>query len=554
MGAPASSYRRAGIARGPAWSDGLARRHSTVLRIVSARCRMQRMGRIEDSRPRSLLEVWISGKKMLYRSLRAKITLAYLLVGGMFVGLAGIAYSELRAIEAVIATSKAVADFFDATREVRNQEKNLLIYRRAADSAEVGNRFDHALALIDLHRDRFVSLVSEVEIERLREGLDRYRKTLDRYWQRLRRTGIYPIELEEPLHLVRLLVQDESERLARTADAALGEAVARHRRNLVASIAGVTLLLVAAGQLLSRRVVKPLRKMEEEMDALGRGQIKALSLRSSDQEIASLTTAFNRVISELETRQVEAARVERLATLGTMLSGMAHEINNPLSNISTSTQILLEEFGHADPEFQRQMLTQIDAETDRAKAIVRSLLDFAHERAARRERVVLADVVDDTLRFYRGQIPDGIDLVVDVPGELALNADRQRLQQVLLNLIKNAVEASDSRGEVAIRARRYPPPPGRSARRFRGAEAVTEGVDIEVADRGVGIAPATLARIFDPFFTTKEVGEGTGLGLFVSHEIVTELGGAIEAESEPGEGSVFHLRLPSGDATVRKEE
>lgn len=491
---------------------------------------------------------------MLYRSLRAKITLAYLLVGGMFVGLAGIAYSELRAIEAVIATSKAVADFFDATREVRNQEKNLLIYRRAADSAEVGNRFDHALALIDLHRDRFVSLVSEVEIERLREGLDRYRKTLDRYWQRLRRTGIYPIELEEPLHLVRLLVQDESERLARTADAALGEAVARHRRNLVASIAGVTLLLVAAGQLLSRRVVKPLRKMEEEMDALGRGQIKALSLRSSDQEIASLTTAFNRVISELETRQVEAARVERLATLGTMLSGMAHEINNPLSNISTSTQILLEEFGHADPEFQRQMLTQIDAETDRAKAIVRSLLDFAHERAARRERVVLADVVDDTLRFYRGQIPDGIDLVVDVPGELALNADRQRLQQVLLNLIKNAVEASDSRGEVAIRARRYPPPPGRSARRFRGAEAVTEGVDIEVADRGVGIAPATLARIFDPFFTTKEVGEGTGLGLFVSHEIVTELGGAIEAESEPGEGSVFHLRLPSGDATVRKEE
>ncbi len=485
---------------------------------------------------------------MYFRSLRAKITLAYYLVGVVFLGLASFAYVELKAIEEVIASTKAVTDFFDAAREMQNQEKNLLLYRRPGDFTEVENRYKHALLLLDLHRARFALVLSVARVDVLREGLMRYRETLGHYWQRLRRSGEHPADLATPLHAARLVVQEESELLARTADRKLASAIASLRRNLIGSIAVVTVLLVVTGQLLSRRVVKPLRDMEGEMDAVAKGQVKKLELRSTDKEIASLTAAFNQVLSELAIRQEEAARVEKLATLGTMLSGMAHEINNPLSNISTSIQILLEEFGQSDPDFQHQLLQQVDQETVRARAIVRSLLDFAHDRAARRERIFLADVVDDTLRLYGSQIPAGVTLEVDVAADLSLYADRRQLQQVLLNLVKNAVEASGEQGMVEIRARAYPPPNGTRAHRFRVACEPPKGVDIAVCDRGAGISPEALARVFDPFFTTKDVGEGTGLGLFVVHEIAVEHGGAVEARSREGGGTVFHLRLPVGDA------
>jgi signal transduction histidine kinase len=284
------------------------------------------------------------------------------------------------------------------------------------------------------------------------------------------------------------------------------------------------------------------------MAAVANGVRDQIDIPSQDREIVSLSHAFNHVLQELELRQKHLVRSEKLASLGTLLSGVAHELNNPLSNISTSCQILIEELASTDSEFTRELLQQIDEQTGRARNIVRSLLDFARDREFKREPLPLAELIAETLRFIKGQVPSRAAIVIKIPSDITIQGDKQRLQQVFLNLTKNALEALEGAGDITISAvQRSGRPSGEAARHFKSlaqCELNEAAVEIEIRDNGHGIPPDVLPRIFDPFFTTKDVGKGSGLGLFVVFEIIEEHGGCIAAESEPGKGSVFYLRLP----------
>jgi signal transduction histidine kinase len=249
------------------------------------------------------------------------------------------------------------------------------------------------------------------------------------------------------------------------------------------------------------------------------------------------------MLKELELRQKNLLRSEKLAALGTMLSGVAHELNNPLSNISTSCQILLEELDELGPAEQRERLGRIDEQTGRARNIVRSLLDFAREREFRREQVPLRPLVEQTIGFLRGDVPAKVAIKLDVPADISVFADPQRIQQACLNLVKNAVEALPGRGTVSVSARRVIASAG-DAVGDASCDVAGIAVDVVVADDGPGIAPDVLPRIFDPFFTTKAVGHGMGLGLFIVYEIVEQHGGCISVESKRGRGTTFRIRLP----------
>jgi signal transduction histidine kinase len=239
-------------------------------------------------------------------------------------------------------------------------------------------------------------------------------------------------------------------------------------------------------------------------------------------------------------------RTEKLASLGTMLSGVAHELNNPLSNISTSCQILLEEWDEAaDDATRRMLLGQIDEQCERARNIVRSLLDFARPGPFQAERVVLQPLLEQTLRFIRGEVPAGVDISCSVAEDIAVAGDPQRLQQVFLNLVKNAVQALPGSGRVSItaQARRIDGETARSLAPHTGCPLEGEVVDVAIADNGPGIPAEVLPRIFDPFFTTKDVGKGMGLGLFITYEIIEEHDGCLAVTTDPGGGTTFHLRL-----------
>jgi signal transduction histidine kinase len=311
-------------------------------------------------------------------------------------------------------------------------------------------------------------------------------------------------------------------------------------------------MAIVIGQILSRMVVRPLKMLEESMGVIAEGKFERVSIDSHDREILSLANAFNTMLKELELRQRHLVQSEKLASLGTLLSGVAHELNNPLSNISSSCQILTEEIEDTDIPYKKELLYQIDEQTDRARNIVRSLLEFSREKVFKKELIQLKELFEETIRFVKGQVPTNITIALNIPEEINIYADKQRMQQAFLNLIKNAIDSMGDTGDIHVEAARHDAIDKIEGEteifnylKYHGKCTLEEDtVDIIIIDSGPGIPQESLSKIFDPFFTTKDVGKGSGLGLFIVHEIIEEHDGCIAVDSKPDEGTTFLIRLP----------
>ena len=227
-------------------------------------------------------------------------------------------------------------------------------------------------------------------------------------------------------------------------------------------------------------------------------------------------------------REEQLRQSEKLAALGELVAGVAHELNNPLTGISAFAQLLLED--GLDPD-QHESVRLIKREADRAVGVIRDLLLFARKSGPTRSPVDVNELIRLTLRLRTyGLRSAGIDVQVELDPELPpVAGDSQRLQQVILNLIVNAEHAlqGTDRRRLVVRTDR-----------------AREGVAVSVTDNGTGIDEETRQRIFEPFFTTKPPGQGTGLGLSVSYGIVRAHGGTIQIETTPGVGTTFRVTLP----------
>jgi two-component system NtrC family sensor kinase len=228
-----------------------------------------------------------------------------------------------------------------------------------------------------------------------------------------------------------------------------------------------------------------------------------------------------------EATQKRIGRTEKLASIGRLSAGIAHEINNPLTGVLTFAHLLRkkENMGEED----RQDLDLIIKETTRVSEIVRGLLDFARERPSREEPLDLNRVVSQTTRLIRGQkrverILIKEELQEDLP---RITGDENQLQQVLLNLSLNACEAMPNGGTLTV-----------------STLALDDKVLLNVADTGCGIKKEHLDMVFEPFFSTKPVGKGTGLGLSVSYGIIQQHNGIVEVESEAGKGTTLRIAFP----------
>lgn len=235
-------------------------------------------------------------------------------------------------------------------------------------------------------------------------------------------------------------------------------------------------------------------------------------------------------VSERVKLEEQVLRQEKLASLGLLAAGVAHEINTPLTGISSYAQMMIEECAEDDP--RRELLSKIEDQTTRASGITRSLLNLARPERTIFEPLCLNETVNEVLQLFAPQVRgSGVEIRTQLdPGLPDLIGHKGKLQQVLLNLLLNARDAVEAEGTISVTTR------------VAGGRVV-----LEVADNGAGIAEEDIGSVFDPFFTTKGRGKGTGLGLSICYGIVQEHQGVIQVQSRPGRGTCFTVELPSAE-------
>jgi PAS domain S-box-containing protein len=234
----------------------------------------------------------------------------------------------------------------------------------------------------------------------------------------------------------------------------------------------------------------------------------------------------------LKKQSEQLIQARKLASLGTLTSGVAHELNNPLNNISTSIQILIEELEEGNIEFKRNLLLEAEKQVERARDIVKALLEFSRDKHLSFKQVQFKKLVEKAINLIQRELHSEIKIKMEVPENIQAKLDSNRIRQVLINLMLNSVQAMTEGGVLTIKA-------------WEGIENNAKMLYFQVQDTGSGISKKDVDKIFDPFFTTKDVGRGSGLGLSISHSAIKQHGGRIEVESIPEEKTKFTVILPS---------
>ncbi len=281
--------------------------------------------------------------------------------------------------------------------------------------------------------------------------------------------------------------------------------------------------------ILSRNVVRPVNRLNEATAAVADGDLETHVIIDGPREISDLGESFNRMTDALRNGRDELLRSERMASVGHLSAGMAHEIGNPLAAIIGYLELLKSDI---KDEAQLDIVSRSLHESARIDRLVRDLLDYAAPSGVVDGPVDPCMIIDSTVKSLQSQpVFDGYPITISCPSTLSwVCINPHKLTQVLVNLISNARDASEAGKEITVEAAQS-----------------SEDVLISVHDQGSGIDADTRIQIFDPFFSTKQEGEGRGLGLTICHRIIAEAGGRIEVVSNKENGSTFLVRLPTVD-------
>jgi histidine kinase len=256
----------------------------------------------------------------------------------------------------------------------------------------------------------------------------------------------------------------------------------------------------------------------------------------------ALLVTTSDITKRLEAEQ-QLIQASKMATLGEMATGVAHELNQPLSVIKTASRFFIKKVRNQEPIPEHIISTlaeEIDGHVDRASKIINHMREFGRKSDKRLDPISVNEVLAKTSEIFSQQLKArGIDLVWDLADPLPpVRADANRLEQVFINLLINARDAIEEKVQDH--------PHHKGEKKIYLTSRRRDGfVQVEVRDTGKGIPRALIGKIFEPFFTTKEVGKGTGLGLSISYQIVQDFGGTIRAQSREGEGSAFIIRFPA---------
>lgn len=467
----------------------------------------------------------------IYLNIRQKIIVG-LSICIVAVGLIGyISNHYLREIERKVRFVQIADDLKNTVLEIRRYEKNYFLYGLTEDVEENRRYIGQGFKILDTIAPDLKSLKGVHHLRVFKSELLQYKEAIDtlvKYTTEGTDSDVH--RLQEDVRSIGKVLVETSQALMNFERKEILSITRVLKTRLLTAFIVFFLLGAFLIPFVAKNIIRPLQVIEKTTLRIAEGKFKTLPVLKTRDETQRVVEAFNTMVKELEKRQHQLVESKKLSSLGTLTSGVAHQLNNPLNNISTSCQILLEELPQADPEFLEKMLHNIEQEGNRARDIVKGLLEFSREREFALKPTPLKEVVERSLKLISSQVPAGVDIVTEVSDNIIVCMDFQKMQEALLNLLINATQSIESPpGEIRITGKIDP----------SRQEAI-----LTVEDTGVGIPREVLHNVFDPFFTTKEVGIGTGLGLSIVYGIIQKHNGTISVESKKGEGTRFIIRLP----------
>lgn len=463
-------------------------------------------------------------------SIRKKILLAfamYMVISGLIWLLS---YHSQYILNQKIQIIERKYDLFNTILEARRYEKN---YFLTFDQKNI----KQALTYVTEAEDILRSILAKYGKYTLAKNLDERITELDEYKDslvnllKMQENG-HLIVPQDSIQLIRKqgrIITSELEEIVKKESQFTRDLIGKSKMIHLIALAPVFILSILVALFLIFNVDRPLKTIGNAIIKISRGDFQNIPEIHTGDEFESLVTSLNSMIKELNQRNKELVQAQKLASLGRLTSGVAHELNNPLNNISTSIQILVEELEEDDLEYKKELLIGAEKEVERSKEIVKSLLEFARERSLTLKQAYFKDLVNNAIKRVKSQVPDNITLKVEVPDDIQATVGPLGIERVLINLIVNAVQAMKNGGDITIKACK---------------QESNSGFCFQVIDTGDGIPKEIIPKIFDPFFTTKEVGKGTGLGLSIIYGIMEQHGGKIKVSSEVGKGTTFTCFLP----------
>lgn len=374
--------------------------------------------------------------------------------------------------------------------------------------------------LMILGRQAAIAIENAKLYDRLRKMTDGYRQ-LHEFNDRILKSvnlGVYTVDTD-------LVITSWNQRMVEMSGVAAADAVGEKLEELFPNLSkeGV---IERVTQVLQSGDKAKLRLLHRQLDGTNRFQKRRLTPLRDGEEISGVVVIVED-ITEFKRLLDQTIQSEKLAEVGRLSAGIAHEINNPLAMVAYATELLKREEPLSN--FQKEMLEKIELEVERLKTLTGGLLSFSSSRDTQNRITNLNDLIHDVLKLLRFELQrKSIEINTDLGEIPVVTVDPNKIKQVIINLVINAAHAMQGQGRIKVST-------------CIGAKGLLELI---VEDSGPGIAPDMQEEVFAPFFTTKPEGEGTGLGLYICQNIIREHGGTIVLESPPGEGAQFRISLP----------
>jgi signal transduction histidine kinase len=464
--------------------------------------------------------------RMLLFSIKGQIFIAFALSLVTVCALSLLNFWNISVLRQHLLIEDRYYDLLNSVLEVRRYEKNYLLYKDRAAMGEAKQYLEKIDSMARELRADIAKLTGRKTTRNFLEVLDSYQKTLSLF-----QTGAIASTDADRFRREGKELTDFAVMFLRVKQVATRQAIGRVSVLPPAFFASFLLLMLLVIRLVSIGLLRPLKELQTTIHNVARGDYSPAGYDGpATEEIKGFIDAFNWTVRELEANQEHLLQARKMAALGTFTAGIAHELNNPLNNISLTAETFLDQYGERMNEEERGLIDDILAQSDRACEIVRNLLHFSRTDHATRSCVQVGELVQSTAALLKNQIKLGaIRLQTRIADGLPpICGNFRTLQQVFMNLLLNAMAATPAGGTISLEA----------------APTAEGYVAVRVRDTGAGIKPESLEHIFEPFYTTRGVGQGTGLGLSVVYSIVKRHGGKIDVESQMGQGTTFTVLLP----------